>query len=406
MTNSLPDFPARHDPMLSLLLVLGMALPMLLLYAVSALGPLLVRDLAIAPASLGYLTLSAFAVAAVLSLRAGVLLDRLGSRSALCLLFGAVALMFALMAVLPGFFSLLPVAALAGLAQALANPVTNQLIAQRVRLPQRAFMVGLKQSGVQLAALFAGLVLPVCALLVGWRGAFLLVAALAAWLVCCAWRLPALPSAMVRPQAATAPGRPLLLLMAIQCGVGMVLSAFVLYLPLHAVGLGLSATRAGGMLGLFGVMGMLSRLVLTPLGARLNEEAWLLAGLLLVSTLSIGLSLQADAGNLDWLWLGAAGVGLSAVATNALAMGMLVRDPRFGALAHTSGRVSAAFFAGMALGPVCSGMLIRSSGDPGRAGWGLLPILLLATGLSLWLARERQRPGSAPGVDQADPDQP
>ncbi|MGE8358263.1 MAG: hypothetical protein ACN6N0_17915, partial [Microvirgula sp.] len=90
MTNSLPDFPARHDPMLSLLLVLGMALPMLLLYAVSALGPLLVRDLAIAPASLGYLTLSAFAVAAVLSLRAGVLLDRLGSRSALCLLFGAV----------------------------------------------------------------------------------------------------------------------------------------------------------------------------------------------------------------------------------------------------------------------------------------------------------------------------
>ena len=405
MTRFLPDPPASSDVMLPSLLILGMALPMLLLYAVAALGPLLVHDLAIAPATLGYLTLNAFAVAAVLSLRAGVLLDRLGPRSTLCLLFASVALMFALMAVLPGFCSLLPVAALAGLAQALANPVTNQLIAQRVRLSQQAFMVGLKQSGVQLAALFAGLVLPGCARLVGWRGAFLLMAALAAWLVCCAWRLPALPLAIARPLPPAAMNRPLVLLMAIQCCVGMVLSSFVLFLPLHAVGLGLSATSAGGMVALFGAMGMLSRLVLTPLGARLAEEALLLAGLLLVSALSIALSLRADAGSPGLLWLAVAGVGLSAVATNALAMGMLVRDSRFGALAHASGRVSAAFFTGMALGPVCSGLLIRHRGDPGQAGWGLLLVLLLATGLALWLVRARGRPALAPGVDDADPDQ-
>lgn len=193
--------------------------------------------------------------------------------------------------------------------------------------------------------------------------------------------------------------------MAIQCCVGMVLSSFVLFLPLHAVGLGLSATSAGGMVALFGAMGMLSRLVLTPLGARLAEEALLLAGLLLVSALSIALSLRADAGSPGLLWLAVAGVGLSAVATNALAMGMLVRDSRFGALAHASGRVSAAFFTGMALGPVCSGLLIRHRGDPGQAGWGLLLVLLLATGLSLWLVRARGRPALAPGVDDADPDQ-
>lgn len=385
-----PPLSSRHDSGLAMLLVLAMALPMLLLYAVAALGPQLVRDLGITPASLGLLTLNAFAVAAVLSVRAGALVERLGVRGSLCLLFGTVAMVFALMAVLPGFNSLVVVVALAGLAQAVANPVTNLLIVQRVEEAQRAFMIGLKQSGVQLAALFAGLVLPLCTHWIGWRAAFALMAVPAGWLAIRAWRLSGAPGPAVRRAPSVPLKRLLALLMAIQCCVGLVLSAFIVYLPLQAVGLGMPAGSAGGMVSLFGAMGMLSRLVLTPLGARFGDEALLLAGLLLVSALSIAPLLQADAASPGWLWLAAAGVGLSAVAANAVAMGMLVRDMRFGPVTHTSGLVSAAFFAGMALGPVGGGALVRlCGGETGLVGWGELGVLSLAIVLSLWLAWAR-----------------
>lgn len=394
-------FPSRisgHDSKLAALLIMAMGMPMLLLYAVAALGPQLVTDLGAAPASLGLLTLGAFAVAAALSLRAGALIEWLGARHCLSLLFGTVALMFALMAVSPGFDSLVPVVALAGLAQAVANPVTNLLIAQRVAQTRRAFMIGLKQSGVQLAAMLAGLLLPSGSQWIGWRGMFALTALLAALLALSALRLPVLPGSGVRAaQPARACNRPLALLMAIQCCVGIVLSAFIVFLPLQAAGLGMQAARAGNMVALFGAMGMLSRLVLTPLSARLGEESLLLAGLLLVSALSIALSLRADAAGPDWLWLAAAGVGLSAVAANAVAMSMLVRDAHFGPVAHASSLVSAAFFAGMALGPVAGGALIhRGGGDAGLAGWGELGVLAMAIVLSLWLARER-------GVHRDDP---
>ena len=60
----------------------------------STLGPLLGRDLHFEPALLGYLVMSSFGVAAVLSLWAGAFVDRIGSRYALIMLFSAIALRF------------------------------------------------------------------------------------------------------------------------------------------------------------------------------------------------------------------------------------------------------------------------------------------------------------------------
>ncbi len=374
------------------LLVLAMAMPMLLLYAVSVLGPQLVQDLAIPPESLGYFTVGSFGVAALLSLRMGALVSRVGVRYGLAMLFGSVALTFAMMASVPGFYSLLLATALLGLAQALANPVTNLLIAQRVAPQHKAFVVGLKQSGVQLAALFAGAVLPVCASQLGWRGALALVVPLALVLSLLALRQTAQP---VSANAASTPvatlNARLGLLMAVQCCVGVALSAFITYLPIRAVALGMTQAQAGLLVALFGAMGILSRLVMTPLGARLREEAFLLAGLLLVSAMSIALALQVDAASRALLWLAVTGMGLTAVATNAIAMSMLIRDGSFGSVASTSGMVSAAFFAGFAVGPASIGELARRSGSLSRAWEALLLVLVLGIVLSLLLARLRRR---------------
>lgn len=385
MTSVAP--PSSPSWTMRALLVLAMAMPMLLLYAVSVLGPLLVRDLAIDPARLGYFTMGSFGVAAILSLQAGRWVNRLGGRRALVLLFLTVATTFFLMALLPGFYSLLAATALLGLAQALANPATNLLIAQRIPAQHKAFVVGLKQSGVQLAALAAGALLPGAALWWGWRLTFAGIALPALWLAWRAWQLHEAPRAVTGGQPVTViPSARLAALMAIQCCVGICLSAFLTFLPLHAVSLGMPTASAGLLVALFGLMGMASRLMLTPLGSALREEAYLLAGLLLVSALSLLLALSADTHSQAWLWLATAGMGLSAVATNSIAMSMLIRDPGFGQVAHSAGMVSAAFFAGFAIGPTSVGALAGPGASP-ASGWpALLLVLALGMIVSAWLA--------------------
>ena len=160
------------DYLVSRCTVFAMAMPMLVLYANSALGPFLTRDLHLEPELLGYLVMSSFGLASVLSLWAGAFVDRVGSRYSLIVLFSAVALAFTLIAMAENFYGLVAATAICGIAQALANPVTNLLITQQVSPEKKAKVVGLKQAGVQFAALFAGLVLPGIASQYGWQFAF------------------------------------------------------------------------------------------------------------------------------------------------------------------------------------------------------------------------------------------
>ncbi|MEN9868706.1 MAG: hypothetical protein RL748_4296, partial [Pseudomonadota bacterium] len=149
--------------LLPLLLLLAMAMPMLVLYAMGALGPMLLPAWQIQAGQLGWISSTSFALAAVLSLWAGRVVAQLGARRSLIALFLALALAYALMISLHGFAGVVLALAVGSLAQALCNPATNLLIAQQVPAAHKARVVGLKQAGVQLAALFAGLVLPAMA---------------------------------------------------------------------------------------------------------------------------------------------------------------------------------------------------------------------------------------------------
>lgn len=377
---------------LRLVLTLGMTLPMLILYAIGALGPFLVRDLGIAPGWLGYLTMSTFGLAALLSLGAGPLVERLGSRRGLGVLFHSVALAYGLIVAAPGFAGVVAAVALCGVAQALSNPVTNLLIAQRVPPAQKAFVVGLKQAGVQLGALFAGLVLPALASQWGWRAALGSLIPLALALGFSARLLAPPPPAAARG-AFTLPRPNALLrrLMAVQCCVGVTLSAFVTFLPVFATRQGVAATQAGLMVALFGAMGIASRVVLTPLGARLRDESVLLLGLLVLSAAAVGVTRLADPASHWTLWLGAAALGLTAVATNAIAMGMLLRSPVFGTPATASGLLSAAFFGGFAVGPPAFGMVANSAAGFDGAWLALVGVVLLGCLAALALIHARRR---------------
>ena len=77
------------------------------------------------------------------------------------------------------------------------NKVTNKLITEQVPLGQQSAVMGVKQSGVQLAVFLAGATMPSAAASFGWRWA---VAAAAAITFGCRWPVlvTAMPEANVR----------------------------------------------------------------------------------------------------------------------------------------------------------------------------------------------------------------
>ncbi|EBX6375487.1 MFS transporter [Salmonella enterica subsp. enterica serovar Newport] len=376
---------------LTAILTFAMTLPMLIFYAIGVLGPTLVTDLKIDTGWLGILTMSTFGLASLLSLWAGTFVNNLGSRYSLAFLFWSTLLAYALMALLPGFVGLVVALLFCGFAQALANPVTNLIIAEAVEPRYKAGMVGIKQSGVQVSALFAGLCLPSLSLHFGWRGALFTIVPVALVLALLAPRLIVKQPAKNNRFSVMKPGKKLSLLMAIQLCVGMVLSSFITFLGVFASAQGASPVMIGYLIGLFGFMGIFSRVFLTPLGGKMRDESLLLLSLIGLSILVL-LIVPLASPNRYWpLWLCAVGMGATVVATNAIAMSMLLRDKQFGAPAPSAGLLSCGFFAGFTVGPPLFGWL-QSTQYHFSAGWiMLLSVLTLAGGLCLKLYTERKK---------------
>src|SRR5690606_9687108 len=108
---------SRSPWVLASLMTLAMGMPMMVFYAIGVLGPQIIQDLGISREQLGWLTTSTFGLAALLSPWAGALVQRMGNRQGLFLLFLLVAMSFSLIAVLPGFWGVLMALLLCGLAQ-------------------------------------------------------------------------------------------------------------------------------------------------------------------------------------------------------------------------------------------------------------------------------------------------
>lgn len=297
-----------------------------------------------------------------------------------------------MIALTENFYGLILAAAICGIAQALANPATNTLIAQQVPLEKKAKIVGLKQSGVQLAAIFAGLILPGIAFQYGWRVAFGVIVPVAVFFcIVTIYVTPKQHSKTNHGFAFSLPNTLLLWLMGIQFCVGVSLSAFVTFLPTFAIQQQMPLSFADGLIAVFGVVGMLSRIFLTPLGAKLKDESLLLSALSATAACAITVTMFTDPENHWRLWVGAVGMGLTAVATNAIAMSMLIRDSSFGSVATASSFVSVAFFGGFAIGPPLFAVLANYSGNF-LLGWSvMIGILIIASIQTLALASARRR---------------
>ena len=154
---------------LGVVLTLAMGVGPLVIFSLSSLAPELVVDLGVHRVQLGLLATVAYLAAAPLCLMAGPLLRWLDASTVLLLLFGLAAIALALISGARSWWWLCSAAFLSGVVQSMSNPVTNLLVSTSSDR-RRGALMGVKQAGVQMGQLCAGIV-ALAALLVSWRAA-------------------------------------------------------------------------------------------------------------------------------------------------------------------------------------------------------------------------------------------
>jgi predicted MFS family arabinose efflux permease len=264
----------------------------------------------------------------------------------------------------------------AGLAAAAANPATN-LALSRVAQPH-GLLVGLKQSGVAVAALGAGIVLPSVAQHLGWRVSFLLCALAASAMVPTTVRQPRITSSPPRHDHVRTTPPAVRVLTAFSFFMGAALSTVTAYLPLYAhqsVQLGIG--RSGAIVAVIGACGIVGRIAVSVAAGRMPVSAMprLLAGVALCSLLGLTFVVTAARAGEGLLWLGVLLLGLTGSGWNGAVMLTVLRvSPDVG---RASGFVQTGFFSGLATMPVVFGRVVDRTGDF-VWGWSITAMSLLA----------------------------
>lgn len=366
----------------------------LMQFALGALGPFLTDEFGLSRSGLGLVTGSYYLAAAALSPTMGRWVAVIGAGRGMMLSAALGALGTALVAAAGSVLWLVGAVLVAGAAAAAANPATNLAISALPR-PHAALM-GVKQSGVQAAAFLVGTCLPVVALGISWRAAFLCCAA------ACALTLVAVVprrAAAGRPSPAGPEGAARVSRLAVYAALmGAGAASINTYLVLFAhERIGMDVRLAGGALAVVGLVAVVSRIGWPVLAERAPEPAATGVAMLrrvalaaAAATLVIGLA--------EWwgpaaLWLGAVLTGLSSASWNGLAMLVVVHTTEIAHVARSSARVQGAFFCGLMVSPLVFGALVDRLGGY-RYGWLWTGGCFLAALLAL-AAAPRARSGFA-----------
>jgi MFS family permease len=358
------------------------ALPVFLLTAQSV---LVREDLGFGEPQLGLAVSAFFTAAALASVAAGPLLERLGRRNA-TLLAGGLALVDCVsIAVGAGSFPvLLALMVLAGVANAALSMTANLTVARAVDPHRRGLAFGVKQSAVQVAVLLGGLAVPTVGVVVGWRWSFAAVAAAAAIVLLAGLRLPRSgASRVVRPEVLDRPPRGALVVSAL----AMVLASAAVnslgsFLPAWAFRVGLTPSQAGVLVACGSAVSVLLRVVsggaadrrkgrnLPVVSAYLAAGA---AGMVVLSFDQVPLLVVGAvvAFGIGWAWPG-------------LLLFAVVRVGRDSPTA-ASGAIQGGAFAGGAAGPVLFGLLVAGTTYP--AAWRTAAAVLLVAAVLALLAR-------------------
>jgi predicted MFS family arabinose efflux permease len=139
------------------------------------------NELGFSPAGLGLAVSAYFGASALASVPAGALVERYGSTTvSRCGIALASAALLAIAVGARSLWSLVAILALGAGANAAGQLASNTSLARHVPPRRQGLSFGVKQAAIPVSTLLAGAAVPVVALTLGWRWAFVLAAVLAA----------------------------------------------------------------------------------------------------------------------------------------------------------------------------------------------------------------------------------
>jgi predicted MFS family arabinose efflux permease len=296
--------------------------------------------------------------------------------------FAVSALAVAGMALAPAFGVLLAMAALAGIALAAGNPLTNKLVAVHVAPGGRGLIMGAKQSGVQVGAFLTGALLAPLAAALGWRAALGWSALIPlAGILLALTVVPPDPPGPDRSQAerdAPLP-RSVNWLGAYAFLMGSGVATINAYLPLYLVERADAIQEvAGAVAATIGLVGIFSRIGWGWASERMSgfsQPLWMLGAGAVVAVLGM---LAVESVGLWLAWPAAALFGATAVTWNAVGMLAVISSSGAGMAGRASGVVVFGFYIGFVASPVLFGWLVDRTGGYGLA-WLLVALIFSAT---------------------------
>ncbi|HEX2194597.1 MAG TPA: MFS transporter [Candidatus Limnocylindria bacterium] len=345
-------------------------------YAFGVLGPDLVVEFDLSRFELGAITATFFLVGGPLSLLAGPATDRFGARRLMLIAFALAAAAIGAMALAPSYLAFLAAAALAGLALAAGNPVTNKLVAIHVAPGGRGLIMGGKQSGVQVAAFLTGALLAPVAVAVGWRTAFGWSALVPlAGVIVALLAVPRDPPEPAGPTGEAASGplpASVYWLAAYAFLMGSGVATINAYLPLYLVErAGATQELAGGVAATVGLVGIGSRIAWGWGSERMRGYALPLLLLGAGAVVAILLVLAVERAGLWLAWPAAALLGATAVTWNSVGMLAVITSSGAGMAGRASGVVVFGFYIGFVASPVAFGWLVDRT-DGYASAWLLV----------------------------------
>jgi len=323
-----------------------------------------------------------FAAGALASAPMGRLCERLGAAAALRLGGVISATCLTLIALAPSFAFLTACLFLGGLCNALCQPAANLYVTRTIPASRRGLALALKQSAIPAATLVGGLAVPLVALTIGWRWAFVICAAVAA---ATAASVPAVAAGAIptkRGPGGRAP-RSAMLLLAATVGLGAAgagcLASFCVAGATH---IGMADASAGWLMAVGSLLAVIARI---GLGHRADRRQG--GHLLAVSILlSVGGVAAVALRSSDALWFALAvpvvfGTGwgwpglfnLSVVTHNPAAPGA------------ATGFTQTGTYIGAALGPTAFGFIAERYSW--TAAWSLVPVFFVLAALAAVAAR-------------------
>lgn len=364
------------------------------------LASFVIDDLSISRAQLGIVVAVVNVAAAVLSPLAGRVTDRIGGRTALLVLFIAAAVTFLILGTAIAYPMLL-VGALAGaFSQASANPATNRLIAEVVPAGRRGVITGVKQSGVQAGIFLGGVTVPSLALALGWRVAYLIIAATPLVLAAATLRLvPAQPRSE-SAAAGTSPRQPLPAAIWWLTGYGLLMgfSGSVTYLvPLFTEeALGHGPVAGGFAAATIAFVAVPGRILWSRYAERADAFRRPLAAMALLSLMAAGLFFASSEFAAWLLWPAAVLVAAGSSSWNSVGMLAVMAEAGIESTGRASGFVLLGFLTGLGTGPPIFGALVDSTGSYDSM-WLLSAVMALVALLVVagWSRHRRRVPDAA-----------